>query len=139
MESSRGGLRSVDSEHRGRVIEPRKVMVAGALVVNKSGGNTEAPRGSETSDQGRNEAPAAARAAGESRRKQQLPVRLVVLRARRGGPAGVGEGGTGARGFPRNLGDLVISREASDGVRGIAEQRDDRCGARWVTRSRSSE
>jgi hypothetical protein len=70
--------------------------------------------------------------------KQQLPECSVVLRARRGGPAGVEERGIGAGGLPRNLGDLVLSDDVGNGVGGIAEQRDDRCRARRRARSRSS-
>lgn len=90
----------------------------------------------------RNEAPAAARAAGESRRKQQLPDVSVVLRARRGGPAGVEERGIGARGLPRNLGDLVLSAttvrlSAVSPSKGTTDA--ERDGGRGVVAARSTE
>ncbi len=78
------------------------------------------------------------RVAGESRRQQQLPVSSAVLMARREGPTGVEERGIGAGGFPRNLGDLVVSGDVGDDGDGTAEQRDNRCEAGRVTRSRSS-
>jgi hypothetical protein len=61
----------------------------------------------------------------------------VVLRARHGGPAGVGEGGIGAKGLTRNLGGLTGSAAVTSSS-GIAEARDDRDEARRPVRSRSS-
>jgi hypothetical protein len=77
--------------------------------------------------------------AGESRRKPQLPVTRIVLMARHEGPAGVRERGIGARGLPRNLGDLVVSGDVGNGGAGTAERRDDRREAGRAARSRSSE
>jgi len=90
--------------------------------------------------QERNEAPAAAigpraKVAGNS----DSPIFSDVLMARREGPAGVGERGIGARGFPRNLGDLTVSGGVGNDVAGTVEQRDNRCEVGRTARSRSSE
>ena len=76
--------------------------------------------------------------ADESRRQQRLPGFSDVLMARRKGPAGVEERGTGAIGLSRNLGDLVVSDAVGDDRVGTAEQRK-RCGAGRTARSRSSQ
>jgi hypothetical protein len=47
--------------------------IVGVLAFMKVGDSTDVPRGGETSDVERNEAPAATRVADESRRQQQLP------------------------------------------------------------------
>lgn len=76
MVVGRPALRSVDSEHAGRVMESRNRLVVGADAVAKAEGNT--------------------------------PSAVMVWHR---GPAGVGERGMHAQGFPRNLGDLAVSLE----------------------------
>ena len=70
------------------------------------------------------------------------PFCSVVLEARRGGPAGVGEGGKGAGGFPRNLGDLVNSSEGVM-VSGVSPSKGttdaERDGCRGVVAARSTD
>jgi len=72
-----GKLRSVDSERTGRVIEPRNLFcIVEADAVVWAEGSTEAPRGGETATMLRNEAPAKAKAAGNS----DSPRASVVLK-----------------------------------------------------------
>ena len=121
-----GKLRSVDSECKSRAIEPRKTETVGARDVARRAGSTDAPRGGETAmmDGMRH------RQNGESRRQQQLPGPKVVLRARRGGPTGVGEHGAGTLGLPRNLGDPDVS--AMSGTGSQSDKQSGRDGRREV-------
>ena len=81
------------------MIERRKNLIAGALVVDQSGGGIDVPRGGETARQcglrHRQRFRSQTKVAGNS-----YSPRWLVLMARDEDPAGVVERGTGAKGYP---------------------------------------
>lgn len=81
------------------MIEPRENLIAGALVVDQSGGSIDVPRGGETARQyglrHRQRSRSQTKVAGNS----YSPCWLVLM-ARHEDPAGVVERGTGAKGYP---------------------------------------
>jgi hypothetical protein len=81
------------------VIEPRKKLTAGALVVDQGGGSIDVPRGGETARQ----CGLRHRQRRESRTKvvgNSYSLQWLVLMARHEDPAGVVERGKGAKGYP---------------------------------------
>ena len=107
-----GKLRSVDSERTGRVIEPRNLCIVEADAFGWAEGSTDAPRGGEIATMLGNEAPATAKAAGNS----DSPRASVVLNGQGApGSTGVCEQGMSAR-VPQEPGRPRRLRRASDGT-----------------------